>query len=259
MAKKYWYVVPIVLIVIFFGANFTSFVGKELAITKVSTTYGTLDLYENVGITAKSSILQSIKNEEGIAYTEFFLSSTATTTDVADFKSLEKADMPVGSVSGHEILLEFDNDPTTEEALYFDITVDIGGVRWDQLTIYSGTGAQLKVYQPRPQEDSGKFFGFFYQSEIERNWPSFIFQFKGYQHSYERNVFVNTYYSLSYSYIEEATTTTEISGTEVTTTTEAEVGWGINPFASPSVGLLEALIILLPVVLIKRKTKRDEK
>jgi len=244
--RQRWYAVPLGIVGILLAVNMLKFAGTELSIVKISTEYGTLELTENLGITLKESIIQTISMQDGYPYTVFMLSSEASVVSLAGFDPI--IEPFAGLQSSHEIIVVFDNNAYTEEALFFDITVDIDGVRWDQLSIYSGTGQQIKIYQPPPQETTGRFFAFFYQNEIERNWPSVIFQFKGYKTSTSQNVFVTTYYGLTYSYFVQDTTTTTISGEDQTEEVD-------SPYVSPDSSVLYIITFLMVISLFRKKRK----
>ncbi len=250
--RRRWYVIVFVLVKIVVLVPFFSLMSRELSIVKIPTEYGTLELTENVGMTKDHFIDQSILTQDGVTYTLFFLSRVAETVPVSAFSELNETEYPSGTQSGHEILFVFDGNPATEEVLYFDIIVDIDGVRWDQVIIYSGGGQQLKVLQSPPTNTTGVFFVFLYQSEIERGTQSFIFQFKGFHYTQARNVFITTYYSLAYSYL-SAEETTEIVNT--TTTTQ---GLGFNPFFASDIGFIYILPFLMIITALKRRKYKGE-
>jgi len=251
--KKRWYVIPIGIIILLFAGNFAKFTLDELSIVKIPTEYGTLEITESAGITLSDSIIQTVRTTEDGTFTISALSSSATITELSGFTPLLSTDTPIGVVSGHEIFIKFDGDASTEEALFFTVIVDIDGVEWHQATVYSGTGAQLKVFQPPPQETTGEFFIFFHQTEILRNLPSYMFQFKGYKASTSENVFVTTYYSVVYSYVYD---TVPITASETTTTEDYNPN-DINPYFSSFINLTIILPILIGLAIIKRKKRKS--
>jgi hypothetical protein len=255
LIKKRWYAIPIIIVAVIILIPILQGINNELSIVKIATEYGTLELTEEVGITQKNYIIRSIQTVDETVYTVFYLSSEASVVPVSGFVPLDADQIPVGMQSGHDVLFVFDNDASTEEALFFDVIVDIDGVEWHQAVIYSGTGQQLKVFIYSPQQTTGHFFTFFYQSEIERGWPSVMIQFKGYQASHSRNVFVTTYYSLTYSYY---TPETEITEETVLTNTTEEY-YGLNPFVSPSIDIFHVVAFFMVLVFVKNYRKKEEK
>lgn len=250
--RQQWYMIPVALIVVVVVLGFLNFAIPELSVVKIATEYGTLEITESVGITAKSDIIQSMVTQNDVTYSTFLLSDQADVTPVSGFTLMDSSQYPMGVQSGHELIVVFDNNAYTEEAVFFDILVDIGGVRWDQVTIYSGTGQQLKVYQPPPQETAGSFFIFFHQNEVERDTPSLLFQFKGYQTSQSRNVFVSTYYSLAYSYITPETTTIESN-----TTITDDGGYKFN-LQAPDINYFYLIPFLVIITLFKKRKRGDK-
>lgn len=246
-------IIAVAIVGIFLSFQFLRFANRELSIVKISTEYGTLELTENVAVTQKESITQTIQTVDGYPYTVFKLSSDASVVGLSGFDPLAEDQRPntTGVQSGHEVIIIFDADASTEEALFFDITLNIGGVRWDQATVYSGKGIQLKVFTPPPQYDTGNFFIFFYQNEVERNWPSLMFQFKGYQDSYNRNVFVTTYYSLVYSYLEPEVMTTQL---EDTTGIDQET----EPLISPNISIFYFIFFFMVFIYFKKQHKKKK-
>lgn len=247
--------IPLGIVGLILAIGMVRYANNELSIVKISTAYGTLELSEDFGVTLKEDITQTIKTIDGYPYTEFKLDSGASTVSVTGIIPLDVNTLPVGTQSGHELIITFDDTAYTEEALFFDTILKIDGVRWDQVTIYSGQGQQLKVYQPAPQYDTGRFFTFFYQNEIERNGETYIFQFKGFDISSGENVYITLRYVITYSYIQPRTTTT--TGTDITGVTTA--GEPDRVYLSPSPSLLYIISFLMITILIrKRRQKKDE-
>jgi len=251
-AYKKWYFIPIVIAGVLLFAIIMKYSVRELSIVKISTEYGTLELTQSVGLTREIYIVQYAETLDGVYYNYYIISDEATTYPVSAFVEMDSNQLPVGVQSGHEVYFVFDSTASTEEVLYFDVIVDIDGVRWDQVTVYTGTGQQLKVYQPAPQMTTGRFLVFIYQAELERGISSLMLQFKGYQESQTRNVFVTTYYSLVFSYIGENDTTTP----ELTTTTD---NLGISPYFSPSVSIFYLIPFMVIITIYKKKgIRKDE-
>jgi len=244
--RERWYVVPIGVIALLMAVGFARVANNELSIVKIPTEYGTLELTQNAGITQESYIIQRAETHDGLYYTSYTLSSGASVTPVSSFTEMDAANLPIGMQSGHDVLFVFDNNAATEEVLYFSVLVDIGGVEWQQVTVYSGTGKQLKVFQPPPQITAGNFFIIMYQAELERGIPSLMLQFKGYLDSQSKNVFITTFYSLGFSYIGDLPeTTTE----EITETSDS----GFSPYFTSSIDLLYLIPIMFILVIFKRK------